>query len=170
MSASNCQIRHTTPADWEAVSRIFSGPKVVHGTLQLPFPSPEVWRKRLSEPEPGLISLVACQGAEVVGILGVHRQPDFARRAHAAWIGMAVRDDWQGKGVGSALLRAALDLADNWLNLVRVELIVFTDNAPAVRLYQKFGFEIEGTQRKCAFRDGKFIDAYMMSRLRPSTT
>jgi putative acetyltransferase len=42
---------------------------------------------------------------------------------------MAVRDDWQGKGVGTALMEAALDLADNWLNLTRIELRVYVDNA-----------------------------------------
>ena len=167
MSSIDHQIRHTTPADWEAVSRIFTGPKVVRGTLQLPFPSPELWRKRLSEPEPGLVSLVACQDAEVIGILGLHRHPDLPRRQHAAHIGMAVRDDWQGKGVGTALLKAALDLADNWLDLARLELSVFIDNEAAVRLYRKLGFEIEGTQRKYALRDGRFIDGYLMSRLRP---
>ena len=45
---------------------------------------------------------------------------------------MAVRDDWQGRGVGTALMEAALDLADNWLNLTRIELEVYTDNAAAI--------------------------------------
>jgi GNAT superfamily N-acetyltransferase len=48
---------------------------------------------------------------------------------HVGSIGMAVRDDWQGKGVGTALMEAALDLADNWLNLTRIELRVYTNNA-----------------------------------------
>jgi putative acetyltransferase len=60
---------------------------------------------------------------------------------------MGVRDDWQGKGVGSALMRAALDLADNWLGLRRLELNVHADNERAIALYRKFGFEIEGTHR-----------------------
>jgi L-phenylalanine/L-methionine N-acetyltransferase len=79
---------------------------------------------------------------------------------------MAVRDDWQGKGVGTALIEAALDLADNWLNLTRIELGVYTDNAAAVALYKKFGFEIEGTHHRFAFRGGRYVDAYSMARLR----
>jgi L-phenylalanine/L-methionine N-acetyltransferase len=43
---------------------------------------------------------------------------------------------------------------------------VYTDNEPAVRLYKKFGFSVEGTLRRYAFRDGRFVDAYMMARLR----
>jgi putative acetyltransferase len=79
---------------------------------------------------------------------------------------MAVRDDWQGKGVGSALMQAAVDLADRWLNLTRLELEVYTDNEPAIRLYKKFGFVVEGTQARFAFRDGQYVDTYSMARLR----
>jgi putative acetyltransferase len=79
---------------------------------------------------------------------------------------MAVRDDWQGRGAGTALMQAAVDLADNWLNLSRLELEVYTDNEAAVRLYQKFGFSIEGTLRRFAYRDGQYVDAYCMARLR----
>ena len=79
---------------------------------------------------------------------------------------MAVRDDWQGKGVGTELMRAALDLTDNWLDLSRVQLEVYTDNAAGIALYEKFGFEIEGTHRRYAFRDGGFVDAYSMARLK----
>jgi len=79
---------------------------------------------------------------------------------------MAVRDDWQGQGVGTALMQAAVDLADKWLNLRRLELEVYTDNTPAIRLYEKFGFTIEGTLVDFAFRDGQYMDTYIMARLR----
>jgi L-phenylalanine/L-methionine N-acetyltransferase len=162
----NVHIRHATPADYESVSRIFCGPKAIWGTFQVPFPSPELWRKRLAEPESGLTALVAGHESDLIGMLGLHTHPQVPRRRHAGYIGMAVRDDCQGQGVGTALMRAALELADQWLNLTRLELNVFTDNAPAVHLYQKFGFAIEGTLRQFAFRDGEFVDAYAMGRLR----
>ena len=47
---------------------------------------------------------------------------------------MAVHDDWAGRGVGTALMQAALDLADNWLGLTRVELTVWADNQAALAL------------------------------------
>ena len=159
-------IRHATSADLDAVVRIFSGPRAVRGTLQLPYPSPETWRRRLSEPERGIVSLLACVDGEPVGMLGLHTHPDLPRIRHAAYLGMAVRDDWQGRGIGTALVRAAVDLADRWLGLTRIELHVFPDNEPAVRLYGKFGFETEGTQRKGAFRDGEYVDVLTMSRIR----
>ena len=158
-------VRHTEPGDYEALHRIMSGPKAAEGTLQLPFASAEMWRKRLAEPPEGLFSLVGCAEGEVVGNLGLETFSRWRRR-HVGAIGIAVRDDWQGRGVGTALLGAALDLADNWLDLSRVELTVYTDNAAGIALYEKFGFEIEGTHRRYAFRDGGFVDAYSMARLR----
>jgi putative acetyltransferase len=43
---------------------------------------------------------------------------------------------------------------------------VFVDNAPAIRLYRKFGFAVEGTRRAVVFRDGAFVDDHVMARLR----
>ena len=43
---------------------------------------------------------------------------------------------------------------------------VYTDNAAAIHLYEKFGFVIEGTKRKYAFRDGEYVDAHVMARVR----
>jgi putative acetyltransferase len=158
-------VRHTEPEDFEALRCIFNGPRVTAGTLQLPLPSAEMWRRRLSEPQEGMFSLVASVDGEVVGEISLHTTPTRWRMRHVGSIGMAVHDDWQGRGVGTALMEATLDLADNWLNLTRVELTVYVDNAPAIALYEKFGFEIEGTHRRFAFRNGEYVDGYSMARL-----
>jgi putative acetyltransferase len=161
----NIVIRRTEPSDYEAFQRIFAGPKAVSSTLQLPFPSAEQWRKRLAEPSEGLFSLVACVGDEVVGSLSLSTYPQRPRRRHVGRIAMAVRDDWQGKGIGTTLMQAAVDLADNWLNLTRLELTVFVDNEPAIRLYEKFSFATEGKLVRFAFRDGQYVDSFMMARV-----
>jgi putative acetyltransferase len=163
---TDCTIRRARAGDYEAFMRIFEGPKVVWGTLQPPYPSEEAWRKRLAEPADGYYQLVACVGDEVVGELGLSTFPHAPRRRHAARLGMSVRDDWQGKGIGSALMQAATDLADQWLNILRMELEVFTDNEPAIRLYKKFRFEVEGTLKWFGYRDGRFVDVYTMARIR----
>ena len=161
-------VRHAKPSDFEAIHETMSQPRAISGTMQLPYSSGERWRKRLTEPPPGYYLLVACIDNEVVGNVGLWTSPNSPRRKHVGDIGMAVHDDWQGKGVGTALMEAIIELADNWLNLIRLELEVFTDNKPAIGLYQKFGFEIEGTHRCFAFRDGQYVDAYFMARLRES--
>ncbi len=43
------------------------------------------------------------------------------------------------------LMREMIEMCDNWLRVDRIELTVFVDNAPAIKVYKKFGFEIEGT-------------------------
>ncbi|HKQ80076.1 MAG TPA: GNAT family N-acetyltransferase [Blastocatellia bacterium] len=158
-------IRKAEPADAEAVWKCYTAPQVVLNTLQLPYRSLESVRELLTKCGEGDHILVAVIDGEVVGTIGLHTSPR-PRIKHRGEIGMMVRDDWQGKGVGSAMMRAVVDLADKWLNLTRIELTVYTDNEPAIALYRKFGFEIEGTHRKFAFRDGEFVDAYAMARIR----
>lgn len=160
------KIRHAEPGDFEALHEIHTQPGAVRGTLQLPFPSAEKWRKRLQDQPRDRHFLVACVDDEIVGALDLWQETRSPRRMHAGGIGMAVHDRWQRKGVGNALMEAAIELADNWLNLLRLELSVFVDNEPAIRLYTKWGFKTEGTWEKYAFRDGRFVDAYCMARIR----
>ncbi len=161
----NIEIRHVEPEDYEALRRVFNGQKAIAGTLQLPFPSAEAWRKKLADLPEGLHSLVACVEGEVISTvnLSTNSRP---RLRHTGNVDLIVRDDFQGKGIGSAMMEAVLDLADNWLGLRRVSLTVFVDNTVAIALYEKFGFEIEGTHRQDAFRDGEYVDSYSMARLR----
>ncbi|HEY0838568.1 MAG TPA: GNAT family N-acetyltransferase [Vulgatibacter sp.] len=161
------RIRRAEPEDFSAVRDIYAAPLAQAGTLQLPFPSLEMWRSRLQSADPNMHMLVACTGVDVVGQLGLQA---FARprRLHVGEIGMGVRDDWQGRGVGTALLQAAIDMADRWLQLRRLELTVYADNAAGIRLYKRHGFVEEGRHRDYAFRDGTYVDALAMARLRPS--
>ena len=159
-------VRHAEAGDAEAFHRILTGTRVVEGTLQLPYQSAERARKLLEERDQGSHMLSAVVRGEVVGNLDLVAYPGLWRRRHVGEIHMVVRDDWHGKGVGTALMEAALDLADNWLNLTRLELTVYADNEAGIALYRKFGFEIEGTHRLYAFRNGEYVDAYSMARLR----
>lgn len=104
----------------------------------------------------------------VVGIvsMSVGRSP---RVRHTGSIGIMVHKDYQGKGIGRALMTKILDVADNWLMLVRVELGVFTDNEKAINLYKSLGFQIEGLRKYAIIRNGKYDDDYIMARYRMKT-
>ena len=64
-------------------------------------------------------------------------------------------------------MAAMCDYADHWAGVLRLELTVYTDNEAAIALYRKFGFEIEGTHRAYAMRDGAYADVLAMARLHP---
>ena len=83
-------------------------------------------------------------------------------------IGMSVAREVQRQGVGTALMQALCDYADRWIAALRLELTVYADNEPAIALYRKFGFEMEGRHRAYALRDGVYVDAFAMARLNPN--
>lgn len=163
-------IRRAEPGDFDALWRTMKDEEAYSGLLQLPYPSKEMWRRRMAEHDDGDYVLLACVDDDVVGNAGLHPTGSSSpRRAHAMKIGLAVRRDWQGRGVGNALMTAMCDLADNWLNVFRLELTVYTDNERAIALYRKHGFEVEGTLRAYALRAGRYVDSYAMARLKPKT-
>lgn len=164
------RLRRATAADAEALAELAYDEAVFAGVLQMPFPSVEARRKRLEGEADDLLSLHLVALAEegrLVADAGIHHQGWSPRRRHAGGLGMMVAADWQGRGVGSLLMTAVLDWADNWVGLLRIELTVYTDNAPAIALYEKFGFVHEGTHRAFALRAGRYVDAHAMARLHP---
>jgi putative acetyltransferase len=79
---------------------------------------------------------------------------------------MAVHDAYAGCGAGTALMTALVEVADRWWNIKRLELDAYVDNARAIALYERFGFEREGVLRAYAWRDGVYVDSLAMARLR----
>jgi putative acetyltransferase len=158
-------IRHSNESDIESIKQIYEGPAAYSGTLQLPYPSVEKWKKRLSDLQQGIHSLVAEVEGAIVGQIALETMLN-PRRKHAAMIAMAVKDSCHGQGVGSKLLGSAIDLAENWLNISRIELTVFVDNDRAIALYKNNGFKIEGELVDYAFRNGRYVNAYQMARVK----
>ena len=157
-------IRAREPGDWQELADLMQLPKVRWGTMRLPFRSREEVRKFIETPAERVTCLVAMLDGRMVGHADLTQYP--GRRSHVGNIGLIVHDDFHGRGIGSALMAALVDVSDNWLNLRRLELVVYVDNEPAIRVYRKAGFEVEGTKRAEAFRGGAFADAYLMARLR----
>lgn len=164
---SGIVIRHAEPGDTEAVHRLFTQSEVYANTLQVPHPSRAMWQERMNQKSPGQYHLVAIVEDQVVGHLMIAAETR-PRRSHVASFGLCVDAARHNQGIATALLREMIAMCDNWLRIERIELTVFVDNAPAIALYQKLGFDIEGTGKRYGLRDGDYIDAYFMARLRPS--
>lgn len=88
------------------------------------------------------------------------------RKRHSGSIGLMVHKEFQGNGIGTALLEKAIDLADNWLLLHRLELCVFQDNEKAIKLYGKFGFKVEGIKIDSVCKDGSYVNELCMARIK----
>ena len=161
---SEIVIRHAEPNDAAAIRQNYMHPGVYHDTLQLPHPSLEMWQERLIV-KPGQRRLVACIDEKIVGDLSLQVEAS-PRRSHVATFGISVAAHAQGRGVGSALMREMITLCDNWLRIERIELTVYSDNPAALALYRKYGFDVEGTGKNFALRNGEYVDAYYMARLK----
>jgi ribosomal protein S18 acetylase RimI-like enzyme len=110
------------------------------------------------------IMLVAEADGAIVGELSVKAISPRRAVKHVATLGMSVKQDWRGKGVGRALLTDAIAWAPS-AGIKRIELYVYVRNAPAIALYEKFGFAIEG-RRKAFIREGdEYLDDLVMGRI-----
>jgi RimJ/RimL family protein N-acetyltransferase len=98
---------------------------------------------------------------KVVGRLSVGRDPHPAS-THVADVGLMVASDARRQGVGSALLRAAVDWA-RAAGVRKLELHVFPWNEAAIKLYESFGFEREGYRKGHYRRGGEYVDAILMA-------
>ncbi|HFU4202741.1 TPA: N-acetyltransferase family protein [Streptococcus suis] len=114
---------------------------------------------------PRELCLLAKVGSEVIGVISVKSSRQF-RISHIGNIFIAIRKDYWGYGIGSILLDEMLTWVQEMDLLKRLELTVQTRNKVAIHLYQKFGFGIEGTQKRGARTDeGEWLDLYYMGRL-----
>lgn len=114
---------------------------------------------------PREICLLAKIDQEVIGAISVKSSRQF-RINHIGTIFIAVKKDYWGHGVGSILLEEVIHWAEEMELLKRLELTVQVRNKPAIHLYQKLGFVIEGTQVRGARTDtGEWLDLYYMGRL-----
>lgn len=111
---------------------------------------------------------VAEVDGRVVGEGSIKRMSP-SRLRHIAHIGLSVHPELQGQGLGRALMTAmmrwAREIRDPALpEITRVDLAVFADNVKARRLYESFGFEVEGVRKNfIRYEDGRMVDDLIMA-------
>jgi RimJ/RimL family protein N-acetyltransferase len=109
--------------------------------------------------------IVAEIDGQVVGDLSLARDC-WALTGHVASLGMEIKKGYRNKGIGTRMMQHALEWAMS-RQVYRVELEVFAENLPAIHLYQKFGFEVEGRKRHAVYKWGRYLDMLVMGLLLP---
>jgi RimJ/RimL family protein N-acetyltransferase len=103
--------------------------------------------------------------AEIAGeIAGSCEVKSYSRSAlrHMGVLGMSISKAHRGKGVGDLLMKEMIAWARILGDLHRIELWVFGRNTPAINLYLKHGFKIEGKRTHAIYKDGEYLDDYLM--------
>jgi putative acetyltransferase len=159
-------IRGRNADDWRALLDICRMLPADENPLGVAFPNEELAKQEFPAPNYSTIfGLVAELDGEIVGGIGIERHR--GRLTHSAYIQhFMVAPDQQRHGIGGQLLDALLLLAENSLNLTRLDHLIPADNAQALTLHRKYGFVIEGKFHHAFFRDGRYLDAYMVARVR----
>ncbi|MDN4070343.1 GNAT family N-acetyltransferase [Paenibacillus vini] len=122
------------------------------------------WIEETLNKENSLI-LIAEEHGKVVGFLDFH-SGNKLRISHTGYFGMSVRSDYQGGGIGKALLQALIDWAEKHRQIEKITLEVFANNSKAIELYRKMGFVQESQMRKqIKLQDGKYVDVIGMGLL-----
>lgn len=161
------EIRELGPADAEALLEIrrLALRAAPHAFLSSPeddvISSLEAARRSL-EQAPLTVTFGAFAPA-IVGMAGVHRARHRKAAHKASLFGMFVRAEARGQGIGRGLLAAAIDHARGLDGLLRLDLTV-SETAPAARrLYERFGFQVWGSEPQAMCVEGRLLTEHHMT-------
>lgn len=120
------------------------------------------WLTRMAE-DPNKLVIIAEFNELIIGFLDFHNG-NRIRNRHQGAFGMSVKREYRNAGVGKALLDALLEWAEGNTEIEKVTLEVFSDNAHAIALYKKLGFEMEGIKRKAIKTDTGYHNLFLMAK------
>jgi RimJ/RimL family protein N-acetyltransferase len=107
--------------------------------------------------------LVAREADQLLGFIAIMGE-NLNKKTHSRYIAMGVLDEFKGRNIGSRLMEAAIHFC-NEQQVARMELTVVASNQRAIKLYQKYGFELEGTKRQSLKIQGQLADEFYMARI-----
>lgn len=110
----------------------------------------------------GLI-IVAQVNANIVAMATLTRGR-LEKNKHTVQLGIIILKKFRRLGIGTAMMDYLIEWARKQEGLEKISLTVFSTNKPAINLYQKFGFEIEGISKKQYKIEGKYVDDIIMGK------
>ena len=124
----------------------------------------EKWIEKHIE-NPYYVAIIAVLDDEIVGLIDFSNGPK-ERISHTGDFGMSVDKSARGLGIGTILLQVLIDWSKTTDKIEKINLRVHADNTPAIGLYKKMGFEIEGVQKRdLKYGPGKYVDTVFMGKL-----
>jgi RimJ/RimL family protein N-acetyltransferase len=112
-----------------------------------------------------LFIICPVEGNEPIGTIGLDHI-DFANQTVEFGNLLIGKQEYKGKGYATEAAELIVSYCFLRLNMNRIYLNVYADNAKAIRLYERCGFKTEGTLREAHFEGGGFKDVLVMSILR----
>lgn len=172
-------LRRAEPRDAALLTALFADAAMLPSAPSAPiapFSGALAWEKRLADyADATSLPLLAFSGDALVGVLLLRSFPNHVRRKHQGLLELlAVRPDHRRRGVGRALLNAALGAGDEALQLRRIEVNVPRRPgagdviSPLERFYASFGFVLEGVKRADVMQWGAYVDSATMARTQPA--
>ncbi len=101
---------------------------------------------------------------KAVGSIGVFRKDNI--HARTAELGYYISDRFWGKGIGTSAVKQVCKYVFDNTNIIRIFAEPFADNVASCRVLEKTGFELEGTLRNNAVKNGEVLDMKMYSLVR----
>jgi len=156
-------IRRREKRDADALYCMFSQPLCRSGMSLEPFGSASDVQAWLESHGSNNFEAVATIDDQAIGYAALY--PCGGSQNHVASMSLFIHDEFHDRGIGTLMMRALIATADILVGLRRVQLIVFCDNEPAIALYSKFDFKIEGRLECFVRRVDEFLPVYSMARL-----
>ena len=107
--------------------------------------------------------LVAEDGNQIIANL-IFTGGKYRKDKHSGKFEIFIRNEFRGQGVGEKLVKKLLSWAKT-AKIKRIELEVWSNNLPAITLYKKLGFKIEGKRKKQYKIRKKYVDGILMAKI-----
>lgn len=120
------------------------------------------WEDRL-KPDPHGIIFLAERDNQLIGMTGIRRGESFKTKHSAGIWGVYVRPEWRGLRIAEGLI----DSCCEWAKLRDVQIVklaVVSTNESAVRLYERVGFTLYGTEPQALLYEDQYYDEFLMYR------
>ncbi|MHB8700187.1 MAG: GNAT family N-acetyltransferase [Nitrososphaerales archaeon] len=110
------------------------------------------------------LNAVAEVDSRIVGEISLYSFGDSSKSEHVRNLGMMIINGFREIGVGSALMDYAIKWAFEQPKVEKITLGVFSTNLLAKKLYEKFGFGVDGVYKEMFKINGEYVDEFLMSR------